>query len=129
MACEPQTLVTSTPCQFSCLSGKMLSAIRIRLLCAIIDGQTMACDAQTLVDAAKCIENCVPAGMMASVEIYLLCQIANNGISGGSSSSGVTCGISNPVAAPSGSCGLFYRTDNGAVWVWTGAAWLQIIAP
>jgi len=78
MACEPQNLVTAASCQFSCLSGKMLAAIRIRLLCAIIDGQPMACDAQTLVDAAKCIENCVPTGMMTAVEISLLCQVSSS---------------------------------------------------
>lgn len=106
----------------------MLAAIRIRLLCAIIDGQTMACDVQTLVDAAKCIENCVPAGMMASVEIYLLCQIANSGIGGGGSSSGVTCGTVDPSAGPSGSCALYYRKDTGRVWVWDGSAWQIVIA-
>lgn len=127
MACDPQTLVSAVGCQFNCLSGKMLAAIRIRLLCAIVDKETMACDAQTLIDNAKCIESCVPNGMMAAIEIYLLCQIATNTASGASGST--LCGVADPITAPTTTCAIYYRTDNGAVWYWSGSAWIQLIAP
>ena len=48
---------------------------------------------------------------------------------GGSGGSGVTCGVGDPVAAPSGSCGLYYDTTNGDLWKWNGAAWVEIIGP
>ena len=96
----------------------------------------MACDAQTLVNQAACVEQCVPVGMMPAVEIALLCQIASSssGIGGGGSGgSGVTCGDVAPVAAPTGSCGLYYQRNTGAspgafyYWDAGSAAWVQLI--
>jgi hypothetical protein len=49
----------------------------------------------------------------------------NTGVGGG----GVTCGAADPVAAPTGTCGLYFKTSNGTLWAWTGAAWLELIGP
>lgn len=58
----------------------------------------------------------------ASAELFLLNTIATNGSTGGGSS-GVTCGAVDPVAAPAGSCGLYYNTTSTALFYWDGAAW------
>jgi hypothetical protein len=57
-------------------------AIRIRLLCAIINGETMQCDSQSLITASKDIICCVPTGLMPAVELFLLCQLASGGAIG-----------------------------------------------
>lgn len=129
VTCTSESLANASVCQFACIPPGILGAIKIRLLCAILNGETMACDATTLIEAAKCLECQIPPGMLGAIEVYLLCQIANSGTGGGGGSSGVTCGVVDPVAAPTGACGVYYRTDNKGVWVWTGAAWFPIIAP
>lgn len=126
VACNPADLMEAARC-FVCLSPTQAQVIRIRLLCAIVNGEVISCDANSLMAAANCIQ-CLAPGQLQAIEIYLLCQIATSG-AGGGGSSGVTCGVVDPVAAPTGSCGVYYRTDNGAVWVWKGAVWLQVIAP
>jgi hypothetical protein len=106
----------------------MAKYIKLALLCAIANGTTMDCSSQNLVNQANCLMCQIPSGMVDAIEIYLLCQIASSGGGGGGGGgAGVTCGAVDPVAAPSGTCGLYYRTDNGGVWIWTGAAWLQVI--
>jgi hypothetical protein len=126
MACVPQDLLDAARC-FVCLSPTQAQVIRIRLLCAIATSTPMAaCDPNTLLEAANCLM-CLSPGQLQAIEISLLCQIA--GGSGGGGGTGITCGIVDPVAAPTGSCGLYYRTDNGGVWYWSGAAWVQLIAP
>lgn len=104
-----------------------MAAIRIRLLCAIINGETMTCDPTALIDASRCIESCIPAGLMPAVEIYLLCQIANNGTGGGSGGGiEVTCGVIDPVTPPTGACGIYYRTDTLSLWIYSGG-WQAIV--
>lgn len=85
----------------------------------------MACDPQTLMTAAACFL-CLNPTQLAAINTYLLCQIFSGGGTGGS---GITCGTSDPVAAPAGTCGIYYRTDNGAVWFWNGVAWVVLIYP
>ncbi len=130
MACDPQTLIEGARC-FDCFgsNGVLLDAMEIVLLCAIRDGDTsMACDPQTLVSQSNCIIQCVPLGMMQAVRIYLLCQIAAAGGGGGGSSGGVTCGVAAPVAAPTGTCGVYVQQIvPPAFWVWDGAAWQAIV--
>lgn len=107
----------------------MFDAMEVVLLCAILDGETgMACDPQTLISEASCLLCTVPPGMWEAIKVSLLCQIAAGG-GGGGGGSGVTCGVANPVAAPTGTCGLYYRTDDGSLWKWNGAAWGQLLGP
>lgn len=59
-----------------------------------------------------------------SAELFLLNTIATNGTGGGGSGSGsVLCGAVPPVAAPTGSCALYYDTVSTALYYWDGAAW------
>jgi len=109
----------------------MARYVKLALLCAIANGTTMDCSAQNLVTQAQCFENCISSGMADAIEIYLLCQIAANGTGGGGGGTGsVLCAAAaDPVAAPSGTCGIYYRLDNGKVWIWNSgaAAWNQIL--
>jgi hypothetical protein len=128
MDCDPQTLVNDARCFQQCDVGAMFDAIEIVLLCAIRDGgASMACDPQTLMNQANCILCTVPVGMFAAIKISLLCQIATG--TGGGGLGGVTCGTTDPVAAPTGTCALYYRTDNGSLWKWNGAAWGALLGP
>ncbi len=129
ITCTAQNLASLTPCQFSCLNGDLVMAIRIRLLCAILNGETMICDATTLAEAAKCFLPCVSLGLAPSIEIYLLCQIANGG--GGGGTGGVICAAAaDPSGAPTNACTLAYRVDNGKLWYWDagGTAWVPLIS-
>lgn len=99
------------------------------LLCQILKvyDPMSDCDVQTLVNSAACF-NCLSKDELQRVIAQLLCDIKD----AGSVSSGcVDCGTVDPVAAPTGTCCVYYRHDNGAVWVWkaTTASWLQVIAP
>jgi hypothetical protein len=118
-SCAPQDLLTGTEC-WLCLPPLVQQAIRIVLLCAIKNGDTVICDPQTLQNEANCILSCVPMGSMAAVEIKLLCDIANN--SGGNSC--VSCGAGAPVAAPEGcDCGFYIDTTNGDLWKYYSGVW------
>lgn len=119
--CEPSTLMAAAKC-FTCLGPTEQYAIQTYLLCQI---SGMSCEPATLMDSARCF-TCLEESQLAAINTYLLCQILLAGGGGGGVS--VSCGIVNPVAAPTGSCAIYYRTDNGAVWVWNGAGWLPIIA-
>lgn len=124
IACDSQTLVNQAKCLFSCVPPGMVPYAKIAILCATLNSTVMDCSAQNLVNQALCLENCIPRGMVQYVELALLCAINNGGSSGGG---GATCGTSDPIAAPSGSCGIYYRTDNGGFWYWNGSAWIQFI--
>lgn len=122
--CSGQALVTDAQCLFPCIPTGMAGYIKLALLCAIANGATMDCSAQNLVNQANCLMCQIPQGMVDTIQIYLLCQIAGGGTGG---SAGVTCGTSDPITPPSGSCGIYYRTDNGGFWYWNGSAWIQFI--
>lgn len=114
MAATPQDIATDARC-FQCIPpGMQLQALVY--LYAQIAGVT---DPQTIIEGARCF-SCIPPGMLLQALVYLAAQIASGGGTGGA----VTCGVADPVAAPSGSCGVFYRTDTGAVWIWDGANWV-----
>lgn len=122
---SPNALVAAANCYACALGDKDL--IKLGLLKDILLALDPMADTSpnALVAAAKCYA-CAP-GFYPLFELGLLLLIANS-ISGGGAS-GVTCGTADPVAAPSGTCGLYYRTDNGSLWKWNGAAWEEIIGP
>lgn len=105
----------------------MVPYVKLAILCNYAAGINMTCDVPTLLEAAKCFECQIPLGMVGYIELYLLCQLAS-GQAGGGGGGGVTCGTSDPVAAPTGTCALYYRTDNGSLWMWNGSAWNVLIA-
>lgn len=108
------------------LSGSVLQAIRVYILQAIVNGETVVTSAQDLLTAAKCYIACIPEGVLAAIEVYLLTQIANGGAGSGG---GVLNGIIDPVAAPSGDAALYYNTNTGTLWAWnpTTVAWNQLL--
>ena len=77
MACDPNTLISQSKCFECLLSGNMIPAVEIVMLCAIRDGETVSTDPQTLLSQASCIMACIPIGMMPAVKLSLLCDIAN----------------------------------------------------
>lgn len=118
-------LIQDARCIDSCVPPGMRQSIIIYLLAQIAG---VSADPQTLVTNAQCVDHCVPAGMRASVIANLLNTIEENGGAGGSGS--VLCSAnSDPVAAPAGDCGIFYRLDVGQVWLWNAgtASWNLIL--
>lgn len=108
----PQEIATNARC-FQCIpEGMQLQALVY--LFAQIAGVT---DPQTIINGARCY-SCIPPGMLLQALVYLVAQAA-----GGGSIGGITCGTVDPVAPPTGSCGIYIRTDTGAIWIWDGAAW------
>jgi hypothetical protein len=74
---------------------------------------------------AKCFA-CLGPREMQLIELQLLCEI----LAASSTSVGaVDCGLVDPVVAPTNSCTLYYRTDNGGLWMWNGVSWIVLIAP
>lgn len=116
VTCDPNTLAVAAKC-FNGYSPLVLRAIRLRLLCAMLNGESMTCDPNTLAVAAKCFIP-VDAGTLEAVETYLLCQVAAGGGGGVSSGHGV------PTSTPASSAALYYDLDTGILYQWTGAAWV-----
>jgi hypothetical protein len=78
MACDPATLTQQSAC-FQCLvSGNLIVATEIVLLCALRDGETIPTDPQALVSQAGCILDCIPTGLLPAVKLAILCDIAAN---------------------------------------------------
>lgn len=125
VTCTSTALIDATRCQECQIPPGMIPYVKLAILCNIVNGVTMTCDSATLIEAAKCFECQIPLGFVPYIEVYLLCQIAS-GSSG--SGGGITCGVVNPSAAPSGSCAIYYRTDTLQMWFWDGAAWQIVIA-
>lgn len=77
ISCNPEDLAVAAEC-FNCVSPRVLKAIRIRLLCAFLNDETMACDPKTLSEeAVKFFSSMMSPGQLDAIEAYLLCQIAN----------------------------------------------------
>ena len=115
MADTPQQVASAAVC-YDCIPAGYRESVMIYLL-AQIASNTMT---PTELAAAAVCYDCIPAGYRLSVIIYLLAQISAGGGAGGG---GVTCGATDPVAAPSGSCGVYYNNVSGAFFIWDGAAW------
>lgn len=124
VSCAPNDLMSGASC-LTCLSPAQAQAVRVRLLCAIINGEMINCDPASLMASANCMM-CLSPGQLQAVEIYLLCQIASSG-TGGGSGGGVPCGTVDPVAAPTSGC-LYMNQSAGSLWFWTGSAWQPLIA-
>jgi hypothetical protein len=128
VACDSTSLLNNAKCIFGCVPPGMAKAIQIALLCNIVNGTVMTdCSAQNLVTQAACFLPCIAAGAADSIIIYLLCQIASGSSGGGGGSGSVLCGTVDPTTGPTGSCGIYYRSDTGGFWYWNGSAWIQFI--
>ncbi len=133
ISCDSQTLVNQATCLFPCVQIGMSKYVKLALLCAAVNSQTMDCSAQNLINQALCLQKCIPPGMVDAIEIALLCTLVNNiaaGGGGGGGTGGVLCSAAaDPVAAPTNACTIFYRLDNGSMWFWNAgtAAWNKIL--
>lgn len=77
MACDTASLIAQAQCLSCYLTGDLLVAGQIVLLCEIRDGTPVNCDPQALAAQAQCIRNCIPAGMLDLVKLSLLCGVSD----------------------------------------------------
>lgn len=112
--------VTETPAQRAILA----------LLCQTIQtvDPAMTCNAASIMQDAKCW-CAVTDSPFEKALLQLLCVLTNTITGNISGVTGVNCGTGDPVAAPSNSCTIYYRSDNGAFWFWNGSTWVQFISP
>jgi hypothetical protein len=110
----PQEIATGAAC-FSCIPDKLAALL---YLLATNAGMT---DPQAIATASACY-SCIPDKLAAI--LYLLDGGGGGGGGGGES----LCGAVDPVAAPSGTCGLYFNTVAQSFWAWDGANWIQLIA-
>jgi len=120
---DPQTLIDQAQPWCCVPTGDLYYAI----LAALIDvgeGNPVP-DTNELLAQIACLKCAVQPG---DVPLLILGAVSNITGGGGGGTGGVTCSTANPVAAPTNSCTLHYRTDNGALFAWNGAAWITLIA-
>lgn len=123
---EVQTLIDGIPCDLCNAPPGLAWYLVAAALIDVANGEPVPETTQGLISEANCLICLVPPGMLP----YLMIQaIRNISSGGGGSGGGVTCSNADPVAPPSGSCGLHYRNDNGALWKWNGATWDQLLGP
>jgi hypothetical protein len=122
MATDATTLLEATKC-YECSPPGQWQLMKLALLQQILLASNPVADTSptALLEAAKCYA-CMPPGLWGLLELGLLQQIVDGGGTGGSG--GVNCGAADPVAAPAGSCAIYYRTDTGTIFIWNGAAWV-----
>lgn len=86
-------------------------------LIAVGNGDPMP-DAQELMDDIACLKCAIQSG-----DVPLLILGAVSSIASGGSGSSTPCGSGPPVAAPSGTCGLYIDTDDGTLYEYYNGAW------
>lgn len=77
--CTTASLVDAANC-WTCVPQNIRQAIRIRLLCALINGEIVTCNIADLVreDSVKCY-SCLPENQRDAVETYLVCSLVSAG--------------------------------------------------
>lgn len=125
--CNAQVLMQEGNC-FCGVTVRPFQIAKLALLCEMIKilNPMATCDLPTLMQSAKCFCG-VTTNPFEMVELQMLCEL-RSALSGGISGvTGVDCGTGDPVAAPISGCTLYYRTDNGNLWMWNGSAWILLI--
>lgn len=82
VTCTPEALAEASTC-FLDLPWRTRQAIRVYLLCAYINGDTVDCDPNALATAATCYLASLSAAQLDAIETYLLCQLASAPAGGG----------------------------------------------
>ena len=95
VSCDIDDLAEAAKC-FNGYGPLLLKAIRIRLLCAFLNSESMDCDIDTLAEEARCYLANFSEGQMDAVETWLVCQVANSGGGGGGGSGQIKNYISDP---------------------------------
>lgn len=130
-ACDKASLTLAAAC-FTCLSEKQLRAIRIYLKCNQLNGVNVSQNCSptalnTAATAAGYLEMSVKQQM--AVETYLDCQINSSGGGGGGAANYyANYGGGTPTPVPTSGVPIAVDSSTGATWVWSGAAWVKIIA-
>ncbi len=130
ISCDPNDLAQAAACFNQGYDVPLLKAMRIRLLCAVLNGETMTCTPDALAELSVCFLQF--PGMLDAIETYLICQVANNG--GGGGSGCVTCTSTPPVDPPNvADCECSVKIGIGPwvgfYWVWDVGftnAWVQV---
>ena len=116
--------------ELSGLSPGQLELVKTVILCRILNlsNPMASCDVQELLDDANCFA-CLFPFQLSLIQTQLLCEILNAG--GGSGSSCLLCGDSDPVVAPACACALYYNRSTSSFWYWDAnlAIWAMLIGP
>lgn len=115
---EVQTLINDVPCDLCNAPPGLQWYLVLAALIDLANGDPVPTTTQGLISEADCLLCLVPPGLVP----YLMVQALRDISSGGGGA--VTCGSGAPVAAPSGTCGLYYDNDTGIIYQWNGAAWV-----
>lgn len=124
-AAEVKTLIDSVPCDLCNSPPGLQMYLVLAALIDVANGDPVPDTTQGLITEADCLLCMVPPGLVPYLMVQAIRGISGAVISGG----GVSCSTADPVAAPTGTCGLHYRTDDGSLWKWNGAAWGQLLGP
>jgi len=124
-AAEVQTLIDDVPCDLCNAPPGLAMYMVAAALIDVSNGDAVPESTQELISEANCLLCLVPPGLLPYVMIQAIRGITTGG---GGGTGGVTCSAADPVAAPANACTLHYRTDNGNLWMWDGAAWVALIA-
>src|SRR5882724_11187171 len=131
VSCEPSDLAIAAACFNQGYGPVVLKAMRIRLLCAFLNSETMTCTPEALSELVGCFLS-LDEGTLDAIETFLVCQVANNG--GGGGSGCVTCSSSPPTTPPNVAdcpCAITFGIGDwvGFYWVWDVGftnAWVQV---
>ena len=126
--CTSSSLLSDARC-FTCIQPNHLEAIKVYLLCQILQfyNPAMNCDVNALM-AASTYFTCLEPRQQAAIQTNLLCEILN-AAGGGTGTSGVTCAAVDPTVDPGVNCQLYYNTATSTLWSWNDptTAWVALI--
>jgi len=127
---EVQTLIDSVPCDLCNSPPGLQPYLVLAAMIDIANGTPVPETTQGLITEANCLLCMVPSGLVPYLMVQALRDISSGGGGGGGGTGGVICFTgADPVAAPTNPCTLAYRTDDGSLWKWNGAAWGQLLGP
>lgn len=130
ISCDPNDLASAAACFNQGYGAPLLKAMRIRLLCAFLNSETMTCTPDALAELVSCFL-ALDAGTIDAIETYLVCQVAN---AGGGGSGCVTCSSTPPTDPPNEAdcpCAITVGIGDwvGFYWVWDVGftdTWVQV---
>ena len=76
IACDAESLAGLSNCLVETFTRQELKAIRVYLLCNLVNGVTVATDPKSLATNSRCLMDTMSAGQLYAAETYLLCQLA-----------------------------------------------------
>jgi hypothetical protein len=127
--CDPATLAAGAAC-FVCLDPHMQAAVQVRLLCGILNGESMSCDPQTLAADSACLACSFTNLQLSAIAISILCRITAGG-GGGTGVGNVSSGPADPAGPPVTGAGLYYQTTDKSLWAWDSVlvGWVKLLGP